>query len=78
MPTVNVNLSVQQLVTLDTEAKKTGKSRSVLVRERLDHKCPERKPCEEVHARMDKKKGMLLEFPDSRGKWLTPEQLEKL
>jgi len=73
MPNISVSLSEEDYDQLKGPSR-SAKLRQIL-KERREHKCPERKPCGEVHARVDKKKGLLLEFPDARGKWVKPQDL---
>ena len=73
MPTISVSLSEDDYKELSGSGR-SAKLRAIL-KEHREHKCPERKPCGEVHARVDKKKGLLVELPDARGKWVAPEDL---
>ncbi len=67
MPTITVNLSLEQYASIEAEAKKREVSFSRAIRDRLskkpkfpdDHKCPEAKPSvpETVRARYGKAKG---------------------
>jgi len=41
MPAVNVNITTDQLVALEKKAKESNRSRSAVLREYLDHKCPD-------------------------------------
>jgi len=52
MPAVTVYLSTEDLIRLRDEGDKREMSRSALLKERMNHKCPpakESKPCDQEH-----------------------------
>ena len=76
MPSATVNVSLADLVRLDEESAKTQKSRSLLIRESLGHKCAPSKACTKEHSLnddvrsdpSDKKGKRLIRFEDD--KWV--------